>query len=231
MRIGILAHSFSSAFRIYQAIEDAPEQEVVILLCPSPRRGAWITLIANLVRLTFASVAGVNPTPIRLLLAGRVIFLLQGLELPQSAQRLTSFHLDVGLHKTGVIYRKDTIEAFRLGILNHHIGLLPEYRGRNVMEWSLLLGDPVGITVFFIDAGIDTGARIVLKEKVDITNHKSIFAAKQFLFDLDSVFFPKALALLKADETVFGVNDGSGKRYFVMSRLLEGVVQQLLQED
>ena len=145
-----------------------------------------------------------------------------------TTRSLKQLNLDVGLHKAGVIYRDVTIDAFRLGILNHHIGILPAYRGRSVVEWSILQGDPVGITVFFIDTGIDTGSRIVLSEKVDISGHSSISEAKQYLFNLDKVYFSKALALIDDSAPTFTLNDGSGKRYFVMSKLFEGVAEQLL---
>jgi len=115
--------------------------------------------------------------------------------------------------------------------LNHHIGILPAYRGRSVVEWSVLQGDPVGITVFFIDTGIDTGSRILISEEVDISRCKSIAEAKQYLFDLDRVYFPKALALLSNTQPPFQLNDGLGRRYFVMSRLFQGVVEQLLRRD
>lgn len=149
----------------------------------------------------------------------------------KSVATLKKLRLDVGLHKAGVIYRDVTIDSFRLGILNHHIGILPAYRGRSVLEWSILQGHPVGVTVFFIDAGIDTGARILISEEVDVSGCKSVAAAKQYLFDLDRVFFPKALALLSESSPSFQLNDGTGSRYFVMSKLFEGVVDRLLQAN
>jgi len=54
-----------------------------------------------------------------------------------------------------------------------------------------------------VDTGIDTGARILLSEEVDITGYKSVAAAKQYLFNLDQVFFPKALALLAESKPSF----------------------------
>jgi len=157
-----------------------------------------------------------------------LIFLHGPLHDPKSVDTLKKLNLDVGLHKAGVIYRDVTIDAFRLGILNHHIGILPAYRGRSVLEWSILQGDPVGITVFFIDTGIDTGGRILLSEEVDISSCRSVTEAKQYLFSLDKVFFRRALALLSEGNQAFQLNDGSGRRYFVMSKLFTGVVEQLL---
>lgn len=226
MRIGILAHSFSSAFEIYKAVEDLPGVEVFIILNPSPHRSARTSYLANVARFALTTLKGFKP--LRLLANGRLIFLRNALHDRASVDTLKKLNLDVGLHKAGVIYRDVTIDAFRLGILNHHIGILPAYRGRSVLEWSILQGDPVGITVFFIDTGIDTGARILFSEEVDISGYKSVTEAKQYLFSLDKVFFRRALALLSDGNHEFQLNDGSGPRYFVMSKLFTSVVEQLL---
>ena len=230
MRIGILAHSFSSAFAIYKAVEDMPGQDVFIILSPSPHRSTLTNHLANITRLGLALLKGLDAKPLKLLMSGRVIFLGHALHGERSVATLMKLKLDVGLHKAGVIYRDVTIDAFRLGILNHHIGLLPAYRGRSVVEWSILQGDPVGITVFFIDTGIDTGSRILVSEEVDISACRTVAEAKQYLFDLDRVFFRKALALLLEDKPSFQLNDGSGRRYFVMSKLFQGVVDRLLRD-
>jgi len=230
MRIGILAHSFSSAFAIYKAVEHVPGQDVFIILSPSPHRSTLTNNLANLTRLGIASLKGFDAKPLQLLTSGRLIFLGHALHDERSVAKLKRLKLDVGLHKAGVIYRDVTIDAFSLGILNHHIGILPAYRGRSVVEWSILQGDPVGITVFFIDTGIDTGSRVLISEEVDISGCRSVTEAKQYLFDLDRVFFPKALALLSDSKRTFRLNDGSGRRYFVMSKLFQGVVDQLLQD-
>ena len=229
MRIGILAHSFSSAFAIYKAVEDTAGRELFIILSPSPRRSVWTSYLANLARLILSSLKGFDVKPLQLFATGRLIFLGGPLHDQKAVDRLKKLSFDVGLHKAGVIYRDVTIEAFRLGILNHHIGILPGYRGRSVLEWSVLQGDAVGITVFFIDTGIDTGARILLSQEIDISGFKSVAEAKEYLFNLDQVFFPKALALLADSKPSFQLNDGTGRRYFVMSKLFQGVVDQLLQ--
>ncbi len=52
------------------------------------------------------------------------------------------------------------------GTLNAHPGLLPRYRGVDVVPHAVLNGDPVGATVHFVDAGIDTGG-IVARVEVE----------------------------------------------------------------
>jgi methionyl-tRNA formyltransferase len=229
MRTAILAHSFSSAFGIYKAIAGIPGQEVFIILSPSPHRSAPTSHLVNLARVIVTSLKSFDLKPLQLVATRKLIFLRGPFHDHQSVETLKKLSFDIGLHKAGVIYRDVTINAFRLGILNHHIGILPAYRGRSVLEWSILQGDAVGITVFFIDSGIDTGARILISEEVDISGYKSVTEAKEYLFDLDRAFFRKALMLLTDSKPFFQLNDGTGPRYFVMSQLFERVVDQLLQ--
>jgi methionyl-tRNA formyltransferase len=146
-----------------------------------------------------------------------------------SIARLRALQCDVGLHAANVIYREPTISAFRLGILNAHIGILPKYRGRCVVEWSVLQGDPTGITVFFIDSGIDTGDRIVLREFIPSNGWKNVGALKNMLFGCDARLYRKALEALMSSEFQFESNDISkGQRYYVMSKLFTKDVNEIL---
>lgn len=46
----------------------------------------------------------------------------------------------------------------RLGVLGWHPSLLPKNRGRAVIPWTILQGvDRAGLTIFWIDAGVDSG--------------------------------------------------------------------------
>jgi len=46
------------------------------------------------------------------------------------------------------------------GCINLHFGLLPQYRGMAPVAHAMINGDMVGITLHYIDEGIDTGAII-----------------------------------------------------------------------
>jgi methionyl-tRNA formyltransferase len=55
-----------------------------------------------------------------------------------------------------------------LGFINVHAGLLPFYRGRNIINWALINGETeVGITAHFVDEGVDTGD-IVVQRRVPV---------------------------------------------------------------
>ena len=56
------------------------------------------------------------------------------------------------------IFKKEIINIPRLKAINCHAGKLPFYRGRNVLNWVLINDEKeFGITVHYIDEGIDTG--------------------------------------------------------------------------
>ena len=60
------------------------------------------------------------------------------------------------------LIRGDLLRGGRLGIVNLHGGLSPEYRGADCTFWALHNGEPekVGCTLHYINAGIDTGSLI-----------------------------------------------------------------------
>jgi methionyl-tRNA formyltransferase len=62
------------------------------------------------------------------------------------------------------IFKDQIINLPRLKTINCHAGKLPFYRGRNVLNWVLINGEhEFGITVHYIDSGIDTGDIITQK--------------------------------------------------------------------
>lgn len=68
------------------------------------------------------------------------------------------------------IFRKKIIDMPPLGIINSHAGKLPFYRGRNVLNWCLINDEKdFGITIHYIDEGIDTGD-IILQKCFTITD-------------------------------------------------------------
>jgi methionyl-tRNA formyltransferase len=68
------------------------------------------------------------------------------------------------------IMKSQFLQSARLGAINCHAGLLPRYRGRNVLNWAIMNGEKgFGVTVHYVDEGIDTGD-IIRQEYVPIPN-------------------------------------------------------------
>lgn len=68
------------------------------------------------------------------------------------------------------IFKENIINLPKYNIINCHAGKLPFYRGRNVLNWVLINDEnEFGITVHYVDKGIDTGD-IILQESYKITD-------------------------------------------------------------
>lgn len=68
----------------------------------------------------------------------------------------------------GQILKKDAIMASSIASLNVHSSLLPKYRGTAPIYWVLKNKEKeTGITIHFIDEGIDTGD-VILQNKIAI---------------------------------------------------------------
>ena len=59
----------------------------------------------------------------------------------------------------GGLIREHILSASGAGVVNCHAGVLPDYRGMDVVEWAALSGDfeKIGCTVHFMNRGLDTG--------------------------------------------------------------------------
>ncbi|MDA8933113.1 formyltransferase family protein [Candidatus Pelagibacter ubique] len=75
------------------------------------------------------------------------------------------------------IFKSKIIDLTKYKIINCHAGKLPFYRGRNVLNWVLINDEKeFGITVHFVDEGIDTGDIISQKsfQITDEDNYKTL---------------------------------------------------------
>jgi folate-dependent phosphoribosylglycinamide formyltransferase PurN len=80
---------------------------------------------------------------------------------PAALHALQAARPDIIAFTGGGLIRQPILDLPRLGVLNCHAGLLPEYRGMDVVEWPLLemqdAAPRLGITLHFMDRGVDTG--------------------------------------------------------------------------
>jgi methionyl-tRNA formyltransferase len=66
------------------------------------------------------------------------------------------------------IFNRRIIDVNKYPPVNCHAGMLPKYRGRNIINWAIINGEKeIGITVHQIDAKIDTG-NIISQKKIKI---------------------------------------------------------------
>jgi Formyl transferase len=119
---------------------------------------------------------------------------------PEAVAQLKKWSPDVLIFTGGNILRKQVLNIPRLGVLNSHLGLLPEVRGMSSVEWSLLNGAPVGVTVHYMDAGIDTGPILLRSEFPEGARCESLADLRDRLI---------AFGIEKMGEVVVGLDRGT----------------------
>jgi len=84
-------------------------------------------------------------------------------------RRLVSWKPDISVSVSyDQVLRRPIIRSARLGFLNFHGGMLPKYRGRNVINWAIINNErEIGLTGHFVDEGVDTGD-IVLQRSIPV---------------------------------------------------------------
>lgn len=85
----------------------------------------------------------------------------------------------------------------KFGTFNLHASLLPEYRGAAPINWAIINGETkTGVTTFFIDDKIDTGA-MILSDETLIGENESAGELHDRLMILGSGTVLKTLALIE----------------------------------
>lgn len=85
----------------------------------------------------------------------------------------------------------------KLGTFNLHASLLPNYRGAAPINWAIINGETTtGVTTFFIDDKIDTGA-MILNATIGISSNESAGELHDRLMALGSEAVVETLALIE----------------------------------
>ncbi len=93
-------------------------------------------------------------------------------------------------------------EMPELGTFNLHASLLPNYRGAAPINWAIINGETkTGVTTFFIDDKIDTGA-MILSSELPISNDENAGQLHDRLMVLGSKTVLDTLALIEKGNIV-----------------------------
>jgi methionyl-tRNA formyltransferase len=118
------------------------------------------------------------------------------------------------------IIKEGLLKAPRVGVVNCHPGLLPDFRGCTCVEWAVYFDQQVGNTVHFMDRAIDAGP-IILKEgltfsrndryvdlRVKVYKHQIDLLARGVKKVVDEHIVPEALPA-QSDGKTHSVMDGA----------------------
>jgi methionyl-tRNA formyltransferase len=104
----------------------------------------------------------------------------------------------------------------KFGTFNLHVSLLPQYRGAAPINWAIINGETTtGVTTFFIDDKIDTGA-MILKEETPIDPDENAGELHDRLMALGKGAVIKTLSLIEngnAETTIQPADDNVKTAY------------------
>jgi folate-dependent phosphoribosylglycinamide formyltransferase PurN len=121
-------------------------------------------------------------------------------------------------------------EVFTLapkGAINIHTGITPEYRSADPIFWALYRGEPekVGVTIHYIDRGIDTGS-IIHQEPVPVFADDTLDTVYVRCIRRGAALYTRALAEIENGSVRTVVRTGAESRAFLSVDL--GLAQYLM---
>lgn len=157
----------------------------------------------------------IDPVKQRALQLGIPVHQHKSLKTPEVTEQFVSLKADLAiLAFVSQIIPPPVFNAPRLGSICYHPSLLPKYRGRTAINWALIRGETeTGLTIFWLDKGIDTGA-ILLQKKVPIDANDTtgtLYFNKLFPMGIEAI--GEAVDLIKAGNPPRIVQDESKATY------------------
>jgi len=116
------------------------------------------------------------------------------------------------------VIESDLLQLVDKGFINIHCGITPEYRSADPIFWALYNREPdkVGITIHFVDRGIDTGP-IIYQEAVPVTEEDNIATLYAKCIERGAYLMAKAIDdVEKGSVQVIEKRNIRGKAYYHM---------------
>ncbi len=144
------------------------------------RKVGWLNLAATMLiyaidarLLDRSSRLGHTTVELEAKLQGLPVYSVAALNSLSTAQLIKELNPQYLLLGGVGIIRDSLIRSVREAVINAHPGIVPYYRGNYVVRWAILNGDPVGVTVHLVDAGVDTGPVINI-QKYELPRSRSL---------------------------------------------------------
>ena len=140
---------------------------------------------------------------------------------PETSQSLGELIADLDLVVTigyGLLLPKEVLEKPKYGFVNLHFSLLPRWRGAAPVQRAIEAGDSVtGVTVFALDAGMDTGP-IYLSAQIPLSISTTADQLFQSLANLGVEPVLKTLDLIERGEAPTPQNNAGATRAYKLSK-------------
>jgi len=150
---------------------------------------------------------------------------VESVNSPQCIVAVKDNKIDLLFNQSQHILKKEILSVPRIGVMNRHGALLPEYRGRLAPFWQLLNREKVGgLTYHLMDEKIDNGP-IVYQKKITIEPGETVGSLIDKMFSEAKLAFKNAVDILDCDNWREKLipNDEAKATYFSSPRLKNAI--------
>lgn len=124
----------------------------------------------------------------------------KNLKSEEFQQQLAAWNADLQIVVAFRMLPKSVWAMPKYGTFNLHASLLPEYRGAAPIHWAIINGETTtGVTTFFIDDKIDTGA-IILQRETNIGEKETVGELHDKLMHLGAELVAETVDLITTGE-------------------------------
>ena len=145
-------------------------------------------------------------------------------------RELKNRKIDVVVFTGGGLIKQNILDVSGLGVINCHMGKLPNYRGMDVVEWPILKNDfdNIGFTVHLMDKGVDTGDILFFKNVKPIKNDNIKSLRMRFETLMTETIVNVTLDFLKGKITRLPQKLKDGSQYYIMHKSLYNIAENNL---
>lgn len=143
------------------------------------------------------------------------VFQFRRMRSPEVIAAFRGLNADLGVMAFVTdIVPEDILRAPRLGTIQYHPSLLPKHRGPSSINWPIIQGESkTGLTIFWPDAGLDTGPILMQKEVAIGPDDTLGVVYFEKLFPMGVEALVESVALVRAGRAPKLAQDGSGATY------------------
>ncbi len=96
------------------------------------------------------------------------------------------------------------VERFRNRVVNVHPAMLPAFPGLDAIGQALAAGvDATGVTVHFVDEGVDTGP-VILQRRVEVPADRDRATLERAIHAVEHELYPEAIRMIAAGRVRIG---------------------------
>jgi len=159
------------------------------------------------------------------------VYWVKSFNSDQCESLLKEIHVELLAIASAPILKPNIFQKAIKGCLNAHPGWLPQYRGLGANAYALKEGHHPGITIHFIDEGIDTG-RIIIRERVDLCPGDTIAKVNDRAVERGAVLMTNVIHQIELNSLQLPhIADPKGKNYRIMPYSETKQINQKIKKD